>query len=324
MSGEPRTLSVVIPTYLRPEWIRRAVQSLAAQRRPPDEVILVARKDDTQTLSAIDALISGSFPFRIVRGLVAKPGFMPPVQEGFRLALGEVVAVMDDDAEAEPGWSEGILRHYTDPHVGGVGGRCINMRGDEVEPVGSTRRVGYVDALGRFVGQMFLRPEFDTPVDVQFLIGGCMSYRGSVARALEFDEALNGNVAFGYEVDLGLQVRRAGWRIVFDPAVAIRHYSAPRAVAGMRTSNSEAARSYAYNHLRVILRRLSPARRTVAAAWQVLAGERRAPGLVPWLVAPIAKRAGFDVSCAGAAWDGRRAAMASLSTVPAEQSTNAP
>ncbi len=209
-SADTPTLSVVIPTYLRPEWLRRSVRSLALQASPPSEVIAVAREDDSATLATIESLRLEPLPFPIVRGVVREPGFMPPVEEGIRLASGEIIAMLDDDGEAEPGWTAGLLRHYRDPLVGAAGGRYINMKGDVAVPVESTRRVGYVNSLGGFVGRMYLRPDFDDAVAVDFLMGGCMSYRATVARVLEFDRALNGDVAFGYEVDLGLQVRARG------------------------------------------------------------------------------------------------------------------
>jgi len=57
---------------------------------------------------------------------------------------------------------------------------------------------------------MFCQPTFTDPVDVDFMLGGNMSFRREVARRIQFDMTLNRNVAQGYEVDIGLQVRRMG------------------------------------------------------------------------------------------------------------------
>ena len=171
---------------------------------------------------------------------------------------------MDDDAEAAEGWASRLVAHYADPGVGAVGGRCINAS-DEAGPtqVPDADRVGYVNRRGQFIGRMFHRPTFTEPVQVEFLMGGNMSFRREIARRLEFDMELNKNVAQGYEVDLGLQTRGMGFgEIIFDPAIAIRHYSAPRETIGMRSwSDTESARWYAFNQARVALRRLSPAHR---------------------------------------------------------------
>jgi GT2 family glycosyltransferase len=302
----PRTLTVIVPTYQRPEWIRRAVLSLAAQTRPPDEVIAVARDTDTPTHASIASLIQERLPFSLRQELVSEPGFMPPVAAGVAVGTGDVVAVMDDDAEAEAGWAHRLLATYADPAAGAVGGRIINMTGEVPTPVSKTSRVGYVTALGHFVGNMYREPDFAEPVEVDFLMGGNMSFRREVADRLEFDLELNRNVAQGYEVDIGLQVKRMGWKVLFDPQVGIRHYSAPRQTVGMRpTADTEAVQWYSFNHARVALRRLKPLHGALAFSYLLAVGERRAPGLVPMLLAPVARRAGFQLGAAPAALRGR-------------------
>lgn len=299
-------LSVVIPTYQRPDWIRRAVLSLAAQTRVPDEVVAVARDTDLPTHESVAALIKQGLPFTLRLETVTEPGFMPPVKAGLAVAGGDVVAVMDDDAEAEANWAERLLSGYADPLVGAVGGRIINMDGETPAPVTATRRVGYVTPFGRFVGNMYRRPAFSSPVVVDFLMGGNMSFRRAVARRLEFDMMLNRNVAQGYEVDIGLQVKAMGFKVMFDPLLAIRHYSAPRQTVGMRpAADPDAVLWYSYNHARVALRRLPGLHRALAFSYLVTVGERRAPGLVPLLLSSVARRIGFETDAAPAAWRGR-------------------
>ncbi len=307
------TLSVVIPTYQRPVWIRRAVRSLIQQPRPPAEVVAVARDTDIPTHEAIAELQRESLPFELRRELVSEPGFMPPVKVGLAAATGEIIAVMDDDAEAQEGWTERLVGHYADATIGAVGGRCINVHADDGPvDVPTTDRVGYVSPLGRFVGKMYCRPTFSQPVDVDFMLGGNMSFRREVAHRIEFDMQLNRNVAQGYEVDIGLQVRGMGWRVIFDPLLAIRHYSAPRETIGLRVSDFESIKWYSYNHTRVALRRLSFLRKSVSFVYQIAIGERRAPGVLPFALAPIARRLGFDVAFAGAALEGRVLAARSV------------
>ncbi len=303
-------LSVVIPTYLRPDWIGRAVRSLARQEMPPLEVIAVARDTDHATHNAIRALQADQLPFSLRMAVVAEPGFMPPVKEGIGAAMGDVVAIMDDDAEAEAGWVVGLLRHYSDPCVGAVGGRCINMLGERPVEEGAARRVGFVNLRGHFIGNMYKRPTFQGPVDVEFLMGGCMSYRRDVARALEFDPELNHNVAFSYEVDLGLQVRYMGLRVLFDPDVAIRHYSAPRQVIGARNPDDlEAVYWCSFNETRIAWRRLPKWRSLLALAWRVLVGERRTPGLLLWATGAFVPALGVRRDNARPALAGRVAAI---------------
>ena len=201
--AQAESLSVVIPTFQRPTWLRRAVGSLAVQAPAPDEVVAVARDTDLPTHEVLDDLLGSPLPFRLRRAIVSEAGFMPPVRTGLATAEADVVAVMDDDAEAQEGWVARLLSHYDSEDVGAVGGRCINMKDDRPVDVPAVDRVGYVNRRGQFVGNMYCRPTFDDPVDVDFMLGGNMSFRRDIARRLEFDMELNRNVAQGYESTLG-------------------------------------------------------------------------------------------------------------------------
>jgi hypothetical protein len=133
-----------------------------------------------------------------------------------------------------------------------------------------------------------------------------------VAKQLEFDMSLNRNVAQGYEVDLGLQVHQMGKRIVFDPRIAIRHYSAPRAQVGLRAMEADAVHWSSFNQVRVALRRLPLLRASIALTYQLAIGERRAPGLLPLLTGPLGRKLGFDTPVAAAALRGRLTGLRSV------------
>ena len=302
----PSSLVVVIPTYQRPDWIRRAVRSLAAQSRPPDEVIAVARDTDTPTHDSIAGLAREGLPFPLRRELVTTPGFMPPVERGLAAANGDVVAVMDDDAEAADGWAARLLAAL--PRSGGrCGRRPLHKHGGgrspELGPRHRSRRlcrpVRHTSSAGCIAG-----PRSRARSRSSFLMGGNMSFRREVARRIQFDMELNRNVAQGYEVDIGLQVKRMGWKIVFDPEIAIRHYSAPRATAGSAEPRGRGDE--------VVL--LQPRPRGAAAAavsagrgrdrLPVRVGERRAPGLPPRSPSVRAPPR-LDARMASAALDGR-------------------
>jgi len=150
----------------------------------------------------------------------------------------------------------------------------VNMNGDRVADVPVKSVFGRVDFWGRFIGNLYCEPDVALPRDVDFLMGGNMAYRRDVIARLEFDFRLNEGVAYSYEVDLGLQVRRMGYRIVFEPLAKIRHFSAPRAIAGMRESSPESVRQYSHNHTLIIGRRLPPAKRLRALAFFLLVGDR--------------------------------------------------
>lgn len=275
-------LGVVIPTYQRPDWLARAYSSLLDQSSPPASIAVVARFDDEPTLARARALIDGS-PIETTLCTVHEPGHMPPVQEGSRaLSRCDLIAWLDDDAEAPREWVATFAKHFDDARVGAVGGRVVNHDPHEV-PIDEREAdvFGKVDRCGRPIGNLY-RPGAPGVIDADFFMGGNVCFRRAALEEVRFDMVLNRDVAFHYEVDVALQIKNAGWTIRFDPDNPIRHYSAPRAGAGMRGGPSHGLRAAARNITRIRARRLSGSARAIALAYAATVGGRRDPGWLAW------------------------------------------
>jgi len=134
----------------------------------------------------------------------------------------------------------------------------------------------------------------DLPSDelrnVDFFMGGNMSYRREALRNVVLDRALEHDVAFHYEVDLGAQVKKSAGRLIYDPLARIHHYSAPRAQAGMRTPDDNAIFCYSHNTLYVAMKHSGAAKRWVAVAYSFIVGSSRAWGLVVAVVSVVRDR----------------------------------
>ena len=111
-------VSVVVPTFRRPEDLRRCLRGLAAQLRPADEVVVVRRGDDGAT-----ALVLGENSDQVREVLVEEPGLVAAMRAGMSAATGDVLALTDDDAVPRPDWVARIAAHFTDPDLGVLGGR---------------------------------------------------------------------------------------------------------------------------------------------------------------------------------------------------------
>src|SRR5579863_4698407 len=116
----PLAVSVVICVYTERRWtmILEALQSLSVQSRRPDQVIVVVdHNDDLLTLARSE------LPAWVQVVPNAEPsGLAGARNTGVRLATGDVVAFLDDDAEAAPTWLEELVRHYDDHRVVGTSG----------------------------------------------------------------------------------------------------------------------------------------------------------------------------------------------------------
>ncbi|MGW8567296.1 glycosyltransferase family 2 protein [Isoptericola sp. NPDC055881] len=226
LAGGPRSVSVVIPTYRRPDYVRECLDHLARLRTTPLEIIVVDASPDTRTRDVVREHAG----VRYLRNDLG-PGTTPESRAiGVRAARGDVVAFVDDDAYVDAGWLDEILACYADPDVVGVGGRIVNGQpGEEREGLD---QIGRLLPDGRLTGSFSADP--GRPVAVDHLLGANMSF----LRQAILDV---GGVHGGYpgpciceETDISLRQRALGRRLVFTPTAVVRHVSAPYEIKGDR------------------------------------------------------------------------------------------
>ncbi|QKD83004.1 glycosyltransferase family 2 protein [Thermoleptolyngbya sichuanensis A183] len=275
-------LTVIIPTYCRADDLRRCLAALAEQVRSPDEVIVVVRETDCDTWSFLAS--EKSFPLRNLQPnlrtlSVALPGVVAAMNRGLDAAQGDVVCFTDDDAAPHPDWLQRIEQHFlADPHLGGLGGR------DRIQhlPESLTGRpctVGKLQWFGRPIGNHHLCMGAAREVDI--LKGVNMSFRRTAIAHRRFDTRMRGSGAqVHFELAFSLALRRDGWRLVYDPAVLVNHYPAPRHDEDQRHQFSAIARQNAvHNETLALLEHLPPVQRGIFLLYAVLLGHRDAFGL---------------------------------------------
>ena len=221
--SEPLSAAVVIATLRRPEALMRCLEGLRAQTVEPAEVLVAVRPDDAETRGALERV-----DWPTVRAVTAqRPGAVAARNAAMAVARADVIAFTDDDAVPRTDWIERLLAHYEDTLVGAVGGRDLVYH-DGVLEDGREPVVGRVLPYGRFVGFHHLGFGEARPVD--FLKGANMSVRASTLEGCGFDTELRGHGAEHHEDwALSLRVKRAGWKVIYDPAVKVDHYEAGRA-----------------------------------------------------------------------------------------------
>ncbi|MEO1147436.1 MAG: glycosyltransferase [Cyanobacteria bacterium J06638_22] len=275
-------ITVLIPTYRRPQDLLRCLEALTKQSRSPDDVLIVVRDSDRDTWEAIASLPSDQLPLRTVS--VTIPGQVAALNTGLAAARGDIIAITDDDAAPRPHWLERIAYHFErDDAVGGVGGRDWLYVGGTDRDDGKSAVVGRVQWFGRVVGRHNLG--FGEPREVEILKGANMSYRRQAIATAKFDTRLRGAGAQVHnDLAFSLAVKRRGWKLIYDPAADIDHYQAQRFDEDQRDQFNETAFFNAvHNETIALLDYLSPWRRIVFLLWAFLVGTRKAFGLVQWL-----------------------------------------
>jgi GT2 family glycosyltransferase len=272
-------VSVIVPTYRRPGSLSRCLDALSVQDSPPYEILVVARREDHASRQVASERADG--PVRLVTlDLPAeRPGFVAALNAGIDDSSGEVVCITDDDAEPRPDWISRILTAFgDDPSIGAVGGRDWIYHDGHLED-GSETVVGTVSRWGRVVGRHHLG--VGPARDVSVLKGVNLSARGDLIRQVGFDTRLLGSATEHHsELGLCLRLRRMGFRIVYDPAIAVDHRPQPRvAEAEARKPGRDQVRDSSHNETLALLEHLSLLGRAAHLLWATAVGTRRAPGL---------------------------------------------
>jgi hypothetical protein len=87
-----------------------------------------------------------------------------------------------------------------------------------------------------------------------------------------------------FEIAFSLTVKRAGWKLIYDPLVAVDHYPAQRFDEDQRNQlNDLAMMNAVHNETLALLEYLSPLQRIVFLLWIFFVGTHSAPGFVQWL-----------------------------------------
>lgn len=273
--------TVLIPTYRRQKDLLRCLKALEIQTRPAFQVLVVVRDIDTETWEFLQEFKVSILPLQIVK--VTVPGVVAALNAGLEAVEGDIVSITDDDAAPRPDWLERLTAHFiSDKLIGAVGGRDWVHHSSKLEDE-SREVVGRLQWFGRVIGNHHLGVGEAREVDV--LKGVNMSFRTLAIGQLRFDERMRGTGAqVHFEMSFTLTLQRAGWKIIYDPNVAVDHYPAQRFDEDQRNNfNKIAFINLVHNETVVLLEHLPPTRRAIFLLWAVLVGTRDCLGFLQWL-----------------------------------------
>ena len=217
-SDDKVRISVVVCTHRNPTLLTQTLDSLTLQTLSKElyEVIVVDNNSQDNTKDVVDGYLSVRYVFE------EKLGLSYTRNTGIDKAEGDVVAFIDDDAEADPDWVGALLKVYdTVPDAWAVGGRVLPIwdgerpewLSDEFAPSLSIRDYGVAS-----------RP-LDWPKEG--MIGTNCSFRREVFSTFgNFDINLGrvGPFLFSFEeADLQRRISQAGHQIYHTNAIVFHH-----------------------------------------------------------------------------------------------------
>jgi glycosyltransferase involved in cell wall biosynthesis len=211
------TVIICAYTLARWEYLRASIESVLQQAFEPVDLVIVIDHN-----TELYELVRSAYPAQQVIENENPAGLSGARNSGLAVAIGDVVAFLDDDAAAAPGWLEALIDGYGDPAVQGVGG--------SIEPVWAAGRPGWFP------------PEFDwvvgctyrgLPRDIAAVrnpIGANMSFRRHLFETIgTFREGLGriGETPVGgEETELCIRavLHHPGARFLYNPGAKVRHH----------------------------------------------------------------------------------------------------
>lgn len=224
---------MVVATWNRRDLLRSCLQSLSRQKlEQPFEVIVVDNgSDDSSSEMALREFPGNpTFRLKLLRNEV-NVGFCAGNNQGFAASDSEFVALLNNDAEAEPGWLAALVRAFEGrPEIGMAASkilvhedpRRIDKAGHLIYPDGQNR--------GRGTGELDAG-QYDRIEEVLWPDGCAAMYRRAMLDQVGgFDEDF---FAYADDAELGLRARIAGWKCLYMPDARVLHHRG--ATLGLRS-----------------------------------------------------------------------------------------
>lgn len=216
-------ISVIVVNWNRRELLRACLESLARQTGAPFETILVDNGSTDGSVEMVEREFASRADLRlrlIVNG--ENRGFCAANNQGIAAARGAAIALLNNDAEAAPGWLAALRRALLlSPDIGMAASKIlvwedparIDKAGHLIYPDGQNR--------GRGSGEYDLG-QYDQPEETLWPDGCAAMYKRAMLDQIGgFDEDF---FAYGDDAELGLRGRIAGWRCLYTPDAVVRHH----------------------------------------------------------------------------------------------------
>ncbi len=220
-------ISVVIVNWNRRDLLRACLDSLAAQTFTDFEIIVVDNGSEDGSAAMVREM-SQEFPrpIHLIENRENR-GFCAANNQAFSVSQSEYIALLNNDAEADPGWLQAMLDTIQikpdvgETDIGMVASkilvwedpRIIDKCGHLIYPDGQNR--------GRGHGQVD-QGQFNRQEEVLWPDGCAALYRRAMLDEVGgFDEEF---FAYADDAELGLRARIAGWTCLYAPGAVVKHH----------------------------------------------------------------------------------------------------
>ncbi len=215
-------MTVAVVNWNRCKLLKACLESLAAQRHSSFEVTVVDNGSHDGSVEMIQE-IRDTFPRPLhLISNIQNRGFCAANNQAIAQSRAEFIALLNNDAEAEPDWLTSLHEVILQSADVGMAASKVLVWEDptRIDKVG---HLIYPDGQnrGRGSGQLD-RGQFDRIEEVLWPDGCAAMYRRAMLDEIGgFDEDF---FAYADDAELGLRGRIAGWRCLYAPGAVVRHH----------------------------------------------------------------------------------------------------
>jgi GT2 family glycosyltransferase len=221
-TAEPPRIRIIVVNWNRQELLKTCLESLARQTHPSFEVCVVDNGSSDGSPQWVESLTASyPVPLHLIPN-VENRGFCAANNQGIEGAETELVALLNNDAEADPGWLIALEEAMNLAEDVGMVASKIRVW-EAPERIDKVGHVIWLDGQnrGRGTGQID-RGQFDQVEEVLWPDGCAALYKRAMLDEIGgFDEDF---FAYADDAELGLRARWAGWRCLYTPRAEVRHH----------------------------------------------------------------------------------------------------
>lgn len=214
------TASVIVLAWNGMGYLESCLKSLLSQDFGTFEVIVV---DNGSTDGSPDFVAQHYPQVKLIRN-ERNLGFAAGNNVGLRAATGDILVLLNQDTQVQPGWLGALIDTFSDPGIGMVGCKLLYPDGTIQHAGGFLQGArGESAHIGR---HMIDDGQYDQLADAEFVTAAALGIsRTALATIGPLDEEFV--PAYYEDIDWCYRARAAGFRVVYQPrAVVIHHESA--------------------------------------------------------------------------------------------------
>lgn len=215
---EKPMVSIIIPCYNQVFYTYECLRSIAEYTKDVDYEVILADDVSTDATQKIGKFVKNV----IVSRNITNQGFLKNCNQAAKKARGRYIMFLNNDTQVTEGWLSSLVRLIeSDDSIGMVGSKLVYPDGRLQEAGG----ILWSDGSGWNYGRLDDpdKPEYNYVKDVDYISGAAILLSKSLWDQIGgFDERFA--PAYCEDSDLAFEVRKAGYRVVYQPLSKVIHF----------------------------------------------------------------------------------------------------